>query len=565
MSIGGSAMVDRAEANSRRLDDALDRLGAAITGDSEGEALFAVLRESRVVSHRYEERMFGFLRAGDLEAARRVTLEPDFDETIRAFGPPFERLLQIATDHARGAYLRNSSMESYALAASAVAFLIVIGLWTTIALDWFRQTRMASLLNQDLERRVEVRTRQLAEAVEQAEMASRTKSEFLATMSHEVRTPLNGVLGMAQVLASQELTEAQHRNVRTIVESGRLLMSILDDVLDISKVEAGKLEIIPAPFDMRHAMKRIKGLFQSRADEKNVALDVAVDSSVPETLIGDPVRISQCVSNLISNAVKFTERGHVGVGVSAIPLATNRGADCVLVTVSVEDTGIGMNSQAMPLIFEAFNQADSSMARRFGGTGLGLTITRRLARMMGGDVTVASAPNKGSCFTLTFAAAAGRRHGAASEAPAPANLMGGLQGVRILVVDDNSINRQIARLFLEPQNAHVSEAEDGRQALDVLAGQPVDLVLLDIHMPVMDGPEMFKRLRASSAANRNVPVIAVTADAMCGDRERYTRLGMNGYISKPIEQREAIAEITRVLGADMRMAPHSRGGIVGAA
>jgi signal transduction histidine kinase/CheY-like chemotaxis protein len=548
MSPGGAAFVDRAQTNSVRFDAALDRLGTSIAGDAEAEPLFGVLIESRAVSHAYEGRLFNAIRAGELEAAMQLTLEPAFTEAGMRFGPAFEQLLQISTEHARQVYARTRAVEGYALVGSAAAFLVVIGLWTAIAFDWFRQTRAATLLNGELEHRVEIRTRQLEDAAAQAQAASRAKSEFLATMGHEVRTPLNGVLGMAQVLMNQSLTEGQRRSVGAIVESGRLLMSILDDVLDISKVEAGRLEIVPVAFDLRHAMTRIQRLFQSRADEKGVRLEISIDQSVPDALSGDPVRISQCVSNLVSNAIKFTEKGRVTVRVSAAE-ARDRGDGAVLVAVSVEDTGIGMTPDAMSRIFDAFNQADSSTTRRFGGTGLGLTITRRLARLMGGDVTVASEPGEGSRFAFTFAAAAAVRPATPKEAAAPEAKLGALRGVRILVVDDNPINRQVARLFLEPLHAEVTEAGNGREALEILSVQPADLVLLDIHMPVMDGPEMFRSLRASSCANRRSPVIALTADAMRGDRERYARLGMEGYIAKPIEQRDAVSEIMRVLAA----------------
>jgi CheY-like chemotaxis protein len=228
--------------------------------------------------------------------------------------------------------------------------------------------------------------------------------------------------------------------------------------------------------------------------------------------------------------------------------------DALRVTVAVEDTGVGMDEDTISRLFQPFCQVDSSTTRMFGGTGLGLTISRKLAKMMGGDVTVVSTPNVGSTFTLTFEAIAAERAAASAHDAKPAPRFTGLHGARILIVDDNPTNREVARLFLRPLRAVLSEAENGRQALEILAGQDVDLVLLDIHMPLMDGPETLARLRASDFPSRNAPVIALTADAMPQDRERFRRLGLNGYIAKPMDQREALAEIARVLGADPTVA-----------
>jgi signal transduction histidine kinase/ActR/RegA family two-component response regulator len=550
MATGDHALVGRAEVNAGRLDAALDRLGMTVAGDPAEEALFERVRDSRAVIRSHETELSALLRSGQLAAATRVTLQPDFVEAAGTFNVAFEELIQQANASARTAYALNQVAERNAFIGSAFGFLVVIGLWSAIALDWFKQTRAAQVLNRNLERMVEERTRGIEEALAQAESANRAKSEFLATMSHEVRTPLNGVLGMAQVLAAEKLTPAQQAKVETILDSGRTLMSILNDVLDLSKVEAGKLEIAPVVFDLRYGIKRIHELFRPRAEEKNIRFEISCDPSVPEAITGDPVRIRQCVTNLVSNAIKFTAEGEVSVRVSAAPHPAGPGANELLLSVTVEDTGIGMTEEAKARLFEAFSQADSSTTRRFGGTGLGLAITRRLAEMMGGGVAVTSAPNAGSTFVLTFLAApAAGAPLACPEDKTPAWRPVTLRDARILIVDDNPINRQVARLFLEPFQARLTEAEDGRQALEALASEGADLVLLDVHMPVMGGPETLKHIRASSSSWRDVPVIALTADAMQGDRERLVRLGMNGYIAKPIDQREAITEIVRVLGA----------------
>jgi hypothetical protein len=388
---------------------------------------------------------------------------------------------------------------------------------------------------------------ELRDALHRAEQATRLKSEFLANMSHEIRTPLNGVLGMTQVLAHTSLTPDQREQVATILDSGKTLMSILNDILDLSKIEAGKLEVTPVTGDLRHKLSRMIKLHAATAEEKGIKLQLFIDPSVPSRMKFDPVRVRQCVGNLVSNAIKFTEEGEVMVVVTCEP--TESGHTRVIVHVS--DSGCGIPAEKMDRVFESFSQADGSTTRRFGGTGLGLPITRKLARMMGGDVTVVSEPDRGSVFTLKFEAEAGEvvhLHEAVLPKPAaPQTKQVGLGGRRALVVDDNGINRRVARTFLEHYGLVVSEAGDGNEALEALDYEPFDIVLMDIHMPGLDGAEAFKRLRNSASLNRIVPVIALTADSMRGDREKYLAKGFDGYVAKPIDERSLVTVIGQVL------------------
>ena len=383
-------------------------------------------------------------------------------------------------------------------------------------------------------------------AVAAAEASNEAKSSFLANMSHEIRTPLNGVLGMAQVLENESLTAFQQESVRTILDSGQTLMVLLNDVLDLSKIEAGKLDILPIDGEIESVLLHLQKLFLPRAVEKSIALSVDIDPMIPKILRFDYVRIHQCVANLISNALKFTKAG--GVSVSVKHEVVDAGE--YTLAVAVTDSGIGISEEAAARLFSEFSQADASTTRQFGGTGLGLAITRKLARMMGGDVTVTSQPGAGSTFTLTFrASAASSSKSAPAPAPAQENRAPttALLGLKILLVDDNAINRSVARLLLAPSGVVVTEAANGREALDRLAEQQFDLVLLDVHMPVMDGPETIRHIRAAETPWRAIRVIALTADAMSGDKERLISLGMSGYASKPIEQRALIHEIHRVL------------------
>lgn len=388
---------------------------------------------------------------------------------------------------------------------------------------------------------------ELRDALNRAEQATRLKSEFLANMSHEIRTPLNGVLGMAQVLAHSKLTSEQAEQVSVILDSGNTLMVLLNDILDLSKIEAGRMECAPVAGDLRHKLSGLFKLHEASAREKGIKLQMFVHPSVPSRLIFDPVRVRQCVGNLLSNAIKFTAEGEVMLVVKCEPHESGEN----LVTVHVSDSGCGIAPDKMDRIFESFAQEDGSTTRKFGGTGLGLSITRKLAQIMGGDVTAVSSIGKGSIFTLTFLAEAEQPAVMLSghrNLPAPVRKSRtGLTGCRALVVDDNAINRRVARSFLEIHGLHINEAADGNQALEVLAHDKFDIVLMDIHMPGLDGAEAFKRLRTSGSPNRLTPVIALTADSMHGDREKFLAKGFDGYVSKPIEERSLVTAITQIL------------------
>ena len=388
---------------------------------------------------------------------------------------------------------------------------------------------------------------ELRTALANAEQATRLKSEFLANMSHEIRTPLNGVLGMAQALSYDDLTPMQSENVGIILDSGRALMALLNDILDLSKIEAGKLEVSPVQSDLRHKLSGLFKLHETTAQEKGLSLKMHVDPAVPSSLLFDPVRVRQCIGNLLSNAIKFTEEGEVMLVVTCAPAGDGE----VVVTAHVTDTGCGIAPDKLDQIFDSFSQEDGSTTRRFGGTGLGLSITRQLARMMGGDVTAASEPGRGSVFSLSFSAGVAADQKPASAASKPAlparRKRTGLSGARALVVDDNTINLRVARSFLDGHGIEALEASNGREALDLLEANTVDIVLMDIHMPGLDGIEALRQLRLSASPNRFVPVVALTADGMQGDRERFLGMGFDGYVSKPIDERTLITSIGQVL------------------
>ena len=392
------------------------------------------------------------------------------------------------------------------------------------------------------------RAHELNQALQQAEQATRMKSEFLANMSHEIRTPLNGVLGMAQTLASETLTPSQQEQVSIILESGHALMVLLNDILDLSKIEAGKLEISPVASDLRHKLSSLFKLHESVAKEKGIKLSLFVHPDVPSSLTFDPVRLRQCVGNLVSNAIKFTEKGEVMIVVTTDAIEDT---ESQRVTIHVSDTGCGIAPDKLDRIFDSFSQEDGSTTRRFGGTGLGLSITRKLARMMEGDVTVVSEQGRGSVFTLTFnahvVAAPYSKQPLKAVQIREARRRTSLSGCQVLVVDDNAINLRVASTFLANHDISVTTAQDGKDALERLSRKPFDIVLMDIHMPGLDGAAAFRRLRMSASPNRLIPVIALTADSMAGDRERYLSMGFDGYVSKPIDERTLISAMSQVL------------------
>ena len=388
----------------------------------------------------------------------------------------------------------------------------------------------------------------LAVEIKKSKTASNAKKTFLATMSHEIRTPLNAILGMAHALRGAAQDEADCDKIDVILDSGRTLLALLDNVLDISRIEAGKLEIHPAPGDIRQSVRQTCDLFESQAREKGLTLKLEVSEDVPGRLSFDDLRVRQCLTNLISNAVKFTHRGEVRVTVTSRRAANGN----VRMIVEVSDTGIGMNEQTRSRLFETFSLGDASTTRRYGGAGLGLAIARKLARLMNGDIHAQSVEGRGSLLTLEFQAhslsSLENLHSRPFADPEPAAFeYSPLAGATILVADDHALDRKLIRLMLASENCNVIEAQDGRQALAKMAKCSVDLVLLDVQMPVMDGEEAVKRIRNSASDCRDVPVIALTTNAFPGERERLLAAGMTDLLTKPVDECALISTMERLL------------------
>jgi len=403
-----------------------------------------------------------------------------------------------------------------------------------------------------LEERIHQRTEDLEKAMRAALAASQAKSEFLANMSHELRTPMNGLLGMLDVVLDSRVEPEQRDHLETAQRCAYSLLALLNDILDLSKIEAGKMMLENIPFNVRTVLEDCVKSYHATAAQKKIGLHFEVDLSAPTQILGDPLRLRQVAANLLSNAVKFTDRGWVCLRLSAQPVSANSGSGInepgsrVNMIIDVSDTGPGIEADKLPFIFDKFTQADGSITRKYGGTGLGLAITRRLTGIQGGEVQVESKVGKGSTFTVTIpcelvktlpsAPPERRSEIAAKQGPASAG--------RVLLVEDNLVNQKVVMAILRKQGFHIDVANDGREALTKLeaAGEDYHVVLMDIQMPVLDGLETTRAIRRDPRW-QNLPIIAMTAHAMNGDRERCLQAGMNAYISKPFQPAHLVSMV----------------------
>jgi signal transduction histidine kinase/ActR/RegA family two-component response regulator len=380
----------------------------------------------------------------------------------------------------------------------------------------------------------------LEEARREAELASEAKTRFLATMSHEIRTPMNGVLGSLDLLLRTNLEREQNSLARIMQTSAQHLLSIINDVLDFSKVESGKLTLEHVSFALSDSLEAILAVSRSIADAKGIDLELEVGEGVPQFVNGDPYRLRQVLLNLVSNSVKFTERGRVLLRVTS--LGTDR------LQFEVSDTGIGIRPEALAHIFEAFTQEDAGTTRRFGGTGLGLSISKRLVDLMGGELDVDSEVDEGTSFRFSIDLPAVSSIEPALPAATETSAGCHSEGLCVLVVDDNRVNQVVTRRMLEKLGCRVSCVSNGLEAVDRVQAVSFDVVFMDCSMPVMDGYEASRHIRELNGGTSSVPIIALTAYAMRADRERCLAAGMDDYVAKPVkmdELEEALARCVR--------------------
>jgi PAS domain S-box-containing protein len=528
------AAVHRSEAWFRSLIENATDLITVIDGD--GAVLYESPSALRVLGHKSQSterrHVSEFVHPDDLHQLLQVTAETGVKSVVST--------LELRFRLGNGEYGVFESSLRNLLGDSAVNGIVMNSRDITARLLAEQEIRK---LNADLERRVAERTAELQSAKSAAELANRLKSEFLANMSHEIRTPMNGILGMTELALDTEITIEQREYLTTVKASADALLDILNDILDFSKIEAGRLDLDLIPFNLRKHMMQTTKPLALRAHQKGLELNCDIHPDVPDELIADPTRLRQIIVNLIGNAIKFTERGEITLTISAESLSP----DHVTLHITVRDTGIGIPLDKQKLVFEAFAQADGSTARKFGGTGLGLTISSRLVNLMGGRIWLESEPGKGSCFHLVIQAAVGRA--VAVERAEESRLL----GLRVMVIDDNLTNLRILEGMVERWGMEPFIASSGAEALarfrsGSLKDHPIELLLIDANMPVMDGFDVVESIR--SLANPDPPAIMMlTSSGQRGDAARCRELGIAAYLVKPIMQSQLLHAILTVLGA----------------
>ncbi len=525
-STGDVTWEQRYHAHVPLLDEAIAR--AIVTaGATPASSGVAQTNEANKLLIAMEEEAFALVRQGQNDRAL-VLLQSDAYEALKAlYSSGMESFVKILQGKLHDTNAAKIQYMNLSLVAALSSLIAVIILWWLLVRLLYKQQRQLFTLNKELE------------------SATAAKSEFLASMSHEIRTPMNGVLGMASVLMSTDLSAKQRKQVLTIKHSGEALLSLLNDILDLSKIEARCVELEVLNFDLQSLLESVEAFWESQFQGKKLGFSIEVEPDVASTLKSDPTRIRQILFNLIGNAVKFTKDGGVKVIVSQEALQNNE----LELRFAVIDTGIGIAPETQTKLFNKFAQADSSVTRNYGGTGLGLAICKQLAELMGGKIGMESAPGRGSTFWFTIRCEPGDPQAVEAEQwiaeTDDITLPVSDQNLRILIAEDNNVNQMVLNAILSKTGHHVDMVSNGIEAVAAVMRCQYDLILMDVQMPEMDGVTAARKIRELHGAAEKIPIIAVTANAMLGDREKYLDAGMTDYISKPINSQKLLSVLAK--------------------
>ena len=513
------------------------------------------LEDNRIImSRRFERRGFDVLEAADGPSALAILARESVDLVLLDIVMPdmsgFEVLTRIRETHSSSALPVIMATVKDASADVVRALKLGANDYLTKPVDFdIAQARLeAHIARKQAEERgrrdqpdLEKLVVELRRTVQQAEAATRAKSDFLANMSHEIRTPLNGILGVASVLAGRLEGAEERKLVRTIADSAEALERLLSDALDLSRVEAGKLEIRKERFDLPTIVERAANLFRPQAKEKGLAFTVTLDRAARATVTGDPLRLQQILTNLVSNAVKFTAEGSVSLRV-----ALDEGGGF---RFEVRDTGIGFEPSRAAELFGRFEQADGAIVQKFGGSGLGLAISRHLAELMDGTLTASATPGKGATFTLTLPLGAPSALDRALAVPGPAAVAGDGRRAKVLLADDHATNRRVVELMLSNEPVDLTLVGDGAQALDAVASERFDLILMDVQMPVLDGLSAIRAIRRQEAelGLERTPIIALSAHALPEHVAMSLKSGADRHVTKPLRAETLLEAIAQAL------------------